>query len=85
MSNPKWLFPGLRPGDKWCLCASRWAQALSYGCAPKVYLLATHERTLEVASLDVLLQYAADRREATEVLERLNNQRAQLERSLILA
>lgn len=57
---PEYGFPGLKPGDKWCLCASRWMQAYDAGCAPPVHLRATHERTLELIELDVLKQFARD-------------------------
>jgi uncharacterized protein (DUF2237 family) len=57
---PEYGFPGLKPGDRWCLCASRWKQAFEAGCAPPVYLRATHERALELIELDVLKQYARD-------------------------
>ena len=57
---PEYGFPGLKPGDRWCLCASRWKQAYEEGCAPPVYLRATHERALELIELDVLKQYARD-------------------------
>ncbi|RMF73919.1 MAG: DUF2237 domain-containing protein [Acidobacteria bacterium] len=53
-------FPGLRPGDRWCLCAARWLEALAAGCAPPVLLSATHERALEVIALDDLIAHAAD-------------------------
>lgn len=42
------MFPGVKPGDRWCLCAQRWVQAQMNGAAPKLYLLATHEKTLQV-------------------------------------
>ncbi len=58
--KPEWHFPGLKPGDCWCLCASRWQEALEAGCAPKVKLSATHERTLQVASLKDLAEHAMD-------------------------
>ena len=51
-------FPGLKPGDRWCLCASRWKEASDAGVAPPVILSATHARALEVASLDELKQHA---------------------------
>ncbi|MEL4898283.1 DUF2237 family protein [Crocosphaera sp. Alani8] len=51
-------FPGLKPGDRWCLCASRWQEAKDAGVAPPVILEATHIRALEVVSLDELKQYA---------------------------
>jgi uncharacterized protein (DUF2237 family) len=57
---PEYGFPGLKPGDRWCLCASRWKQAYEAGCAPPVYLRATHERALELIELDVLKQFARD-------------------------
>jgi len=57
---PEYEFPGLKPGDRWCLCAARWKEALEAGCAPRVSLRATHERTLEVVSLDELKPYAID-------------------------
>ena len=57
---PEYGFPGLKSGDRWCLCASRWKQAFEAGCAPPVYLRATHERALELIELDVLKQYARD-------------------------
>ena len=57
---PEYGFPGLKPGDRWCLCASRWKQAYEAGCAPPVCLRATHERALELIELDVLKQFARD-------------------------
>ncbi|MEH2178931.1 DUF2237 family protein [Nostoc sp.] len=51
-------FPGLKPGDRWCLCASRWQEALEAGVAPPVILSATHARALEVVSLDELKKHA---------------------------
>ena len=53
-------FSGLRPGDRWCLCASRWVEAFGADCAPLVVLAATHERTLEYATLDALRAHAID-------------------------
>ncbi|MGK7881196.1 MAG: DUF2237 family protein [Crocosphaera sp.] len=55
---PAYSFPGLKPGDRWCLCASRWQEAKDAGVAPPVILEATHIRALEVISLDELKQYA---------------------------
>ncbi|HRV82441.1 MAG: DUF2237 domain-containing protein [Planctomycetes bacterium] len=55
---PEYGFPGLRPGDQWCLCAARWQQAFLAGKAPKVVLEATHERALEVCSLNDLKAHA---------------------------
>ncbi len=56
---PAFDFPGLQPGDKWCLCASRWLEAYEAGVAPPVVLTATHERALEYIPLDVLIMHAA--------------------------
>ena len=53
-------FPGLKPGDHWCLCAPRWKQALEADAAPRVVLEATHLQTLEWVTLDELRAYAAD-------------------------
>lgn len=49
--KPQWNFPGLKPGDKWCLCALRWLEAKKAGVAPKLDLHATHVKMLEYASL----------------------------------
>jgi uncharacterized protein (DUF2237 family) len=57
---PEMGFPGLKPGDRWCLCAARWKEALDAGMAPRVFLAATHEATLEVVSLEDLKKYALD-------------------------
>lgn len=56
---PEYQFPGVKPGDCWCLCALRWQQALEAGHAPQVVLEATHEFTLEFVSLDDLQAHAA--------------------------
>ncbi|MCU9848912.1 DUF2237 domain-containing protein [Defluviimonas sp. WL0024] len=56
--RPELRFAGLKPGDSWCLCAVRFAQAHDEGCAPKVRLAATHARALEVLPLSVLSTYA---------------------------
>ena len=55
---PQFSFPGLKPGDRWCLCAGRWKDALEAGMAPPVILEATHEGTLRVVSLDDLREHA---------------------------
>ncbi len=55
---PQYNFPGLKPGDKWCLCAMRWQEALDHGMAPLVDLAATHMRTLEFVELDDLKRFA---------------------------
>ncbi|SFK41860.1 hypothetical protein SAMN04488079_11088 [Methylophaga sulfidovorans] len=53
-------FPGLKPGDRWCLCAQRWLEAYEHDMAPKIHLAATHQRATEVIPLEVLKEYAAD-------------------------
>ncbi len=53
-------FPGLKPGDRWCLCASRWKEALEAGMAPRVLLRSTHERTLNHVSLEDLKRHCID-------------------------
>jgi uncharacterized protein (DUF2237 family) len=58
--HPEFGFPGLRPGDRWCLCADRWQQALEAGFAPPVVLEATHALALEFSSLDDLRSYALE-------------------------
>ena len=55
---PQFSFPGLKPGDRWCLCAARWKDALEAGMAPPVILEATHEASLGVVSLDDLREHA---------------------------
>ncbi len=57
-ANPLFGFPGLQPGDRWCLCASRWKEALLAGVAPPVILEATHISALEFVSLEELQQHA---------------------------
>ncbi len=56
--KPEIGFPGLRPGDRWCVCASRWKEALDAGVAPPVHLEATHRATLEWVSLAELEAHA---------------------------
>lgn len=58
--QPEIGFPGLKPGDRWCLCAIRWQEALDAGYPPRVVLSATHERTLEIVELEDLKRYAID-------------------------
>lgn len=58
--RPELGFAGLQPGDRWCLCAARWREALLAGKAPPVVLSATHERALEVVSLEDLMAHALD-------------------------
>lgn len=55
--RPEWDFPGLKAGDRWCLCASRWLEAHEAGVAPPVLLNACHEKATEMISLDVLHAY----------------------------
>ena len=55
--RPEWRFPGLKPGDGWCLCALRWREAYDAGFAPMVRLEATHEYALEYIPFEVLLEY----------------------------
>lgn len=59
---PTFGFPGLSPGDRWCVCAPRWAQALDAGVAPPVVLVATHVRTLDWVGLDDLRTHAVEER-----------------------
>ncbi|MDJ0849957.1 MAG: DUF2237 domain-containing protein [Myxococcota bacterium] len=62
---PQAGFPGLQPGDRWCLCASRWREALEAGVAPPVLLASTHEAALAVVPLDSLRLHALDADEGT--------------------
>jgi uncharacterized protein len=57
---PQFGFPGLKPGDRWCLCAARWKEALEAGMAPPVFLSATHEAVLEIVSFEDLAAHALD-------------------------
>ena len=58
--RPEYRFAGLKPGDRWCLCALRWKEAFDAGLAPPVVLAATHEKVLEIVPLEHLREYAAD-------------------------
>ena len=58
--HPEFGFPGLNPGDRWCLCALRWLEALQANAAPRLLLAATHEAMLNYVPLDTLKQYALD-------------------------
>jgi len=58
--RPEFGFPGLKPGDRWCLCATRWAEAEQAGAAPRVFLRSTHRRALERVTMETLRSYAAD-------------------------
>jgi uncharacterized protein (DUF2237 family) len=57
---PEFGFPGLKPGDCWCLCALRWKEALDAGVAPPVVLKATHEAALELIPFEHLIEHAID-------------------------
>jgi len=57
---PAYRFPGLKPGDRWCLCVSRWREALVAGVAPPVVLRSTHLRALDVVTLAQLVEHALD-------------------------
>ncbi|TNC48946.1 DUF2237 domain-containing protein [Rubellimicrobium rubrum] len=59
-ARPASRFPGLKPGDSWCLCAGRFLQAHEEGCAPRVNLAATHRQALEVVPLDILRSHALE-------------------------
>lgn len=60
--RPEYGFPGLRPNDRWCLCASRWKEALDAGVAPPVVLASTHEAALRHVTREDLLAHAIDGR-----------------------
>ena len=57
--QPEYGFPGLKAGDRWCLCAPRWKEALDAGAAPQIVLESTHEETLAIVPLGVLKDFAA--------------------------
>lgn len=57
---PEYNFPGLKPGDQWCVCAGRWQEAFEAGCAPRVLLRSTNEAALKIVRLDDLKSLAAD-------------------------
>ncbi len=65
--NPAFQFPGLKAGDKWCLCASRWLEAYHARVAPKVILEATHEKTLSYIPLEELVKYAVRERDSKDI------------------
>jgi uncharacterized protein (DUF2237 family) len=58
--RPEFGFPGLKPGDRWCLCAERWQEAFEAGAAPRVVLAATHEATLGIVRLADLKRHSLD-------------------------
>ena len=57
---PAYQFPGLKPGDKWCLCILRWLEAEKAGVAPKISLKSTDDKALEYTTIDLLQKYAID-------------------------
>jgi uncharacterized protein len=57
--RPAWGFPGLTPGDRWCVCAARWLEAYDAGCAPAVVLGATHALAAEIVPVEALIAHAA--------------------------
>ena len=86
---PQYNFPGVGPGDCWCLCATRWIQALQAGKAPKIKLLATHARSLDVVVdesraplLAAMRAHAVDLEEADAAVAKLNEKRSALEQLL---
>lgn len=58
--RPEFRFPGLKPGDQWCLCASRWEEARQMGVAPPVHLKSTHRKTLSIVDLAHLKSHAVE-------------------------
>jgi len=58
--RPEFNFPGLKPGNRWCLCAMRWKEAYEQGKAPPVFLESTHEATLKLVDFNILQQYAVN-------------------------
>ena len=58
--HPEFEFPGLKPGDRWCLCALRWQEAYEQGKAPPVYLESTHENTLKLVDFNLLQKFAVN-------------------------
>jgi uncharacterized protein len=65
--HPEFHFPGLQPGDRWCICADRWQEALDAGQAPPVVLAATHVAALEFIDLEDLIAYAIDADKAESI------------------
>ena len=58
--SPDFEFPGVKPGDRWCLCALRWQAAFDNGKAPPVFLESTHEKTLKLVDFHILQQFAVN-------------------------
>eukprot|EP00316_Scyphosphaera_apsteinii_P016493 CAMPEP_0119310244 /NCGR_PEP_ID=MMETSP1333-20130426/18379_1 /TAXON_ID=418940 /ORGANISM="Scyphosphaera apsteinii, Strain RCC1455" /LENGTH=190 /DNA_ID=CAMNT_0007314395 /DNA_START=101 /DNA_END=673 /DNA_ORIENTATION=+ len=92
---PQYMFPGVRPGDCWCLCASRYAQLLKLevkdaqgnlikGFVPRIHLHATHEKTLDYVPLETLMFYAIDADEARKEMSRIDKLRSELEKNMKL-
>ena len=65
--RPDMHFPGLQPGNRWCVCVQRWKQALQANAAPRVVLAATHIATLEFVDLEILREHAVDQGERDDV------------------
>lgn len=59
-ARPEYRFPGLQPGDRWCICLPRWLEALEAGVAPKIKLEATHMSAIEHIAMETLLEYGLD-------------------------
>jgi len=57
---PEYDFPGLKPGDRWCLCALRWLEAYQHEMAPKIRLTSTHQRATKIIPIELLKQFAVD-------------------------
>ncbi len=57
---PEYGFPGLKPGNRWCLCALRWLEAYQNKMAPKIVLASTHQRAIDIMSLELLKEFAVD-------------------------
>ncbi len=57
---PEYGFDGVKPGDSWCLCAGRWLEAYEQDRAPRVHLMRTHQRALEIVPIEILRKFAAD-------------------------
>lgn len=57
---PEFDFKGLRPGDSWCLCAARWLEAVESDMAPRIHLISTHKKALDIVPLELLKKYAVD-------------------------
>ncbi|MEO0974225.1 MAG: DUF2237 domain-containing protein [Pseudomonadota bacterium] len=64
--RPEYQFPGLKPGDRWCLCAARFLQAVHEDAGPRVDLQATHQRALEVVPMEILEAFSLDRSASEE-------------------